>query len=96
MALDDLGAEYSGLQALAQLGPDFVKLDNFLARHVRDDSRTRRLVRHLVDFASEEGIGVVAEGIETAEERDVMRELGCTLMQGYLFGRPGPGFGLVQ
>lgn len=88
IALDDLGAEYSGLQALAQLGPDFVKLDTYLARRVREDSRTRRLVRHLVDFATEEGILVVAEGIETAAERNIMLDLGCTLMQGYYFGKP--------
>lgn len=92
IAIDDLGAGYAGLLALSRLAPDFVKLDRQLVQRVEKDGRTARLVRHVVDFANDEGIVVVAEGIETPQELDCIEELGCGLLQGYLLGRPGPGF----
>jgi diguanylate cyclase (GGDEF)-like protein len=90
VALDDLGAGYSGLNALAQLEPDFVKLDMELVRRLPSDARTRRLVKHVLEFADEEGMTAIAEGIETEEERSIITELGCPLLQGYYFSRPRP------
>ena len=85
-ALDDLGAGYSGLNSLALLAPDFVKLDMQLVRGVVNDKRTARLVRHVVEFAAAENIGVIAEGIESDAELDAVVELGCELVQGFKFG----------
>lgn len=92
IAIDDLGSGYAGLLALSRLTPDFVKLDRELVRRTQKDDRTRRLVRHVVDFANGEGIAVVAEGIETEEEREMLEEIGCGYLQGYLLGRPAPSF----
>lgn len=90
IALDDLGSGYSGLNSLAMLQPDFVKLDMDLVHSITGDARARRLVRHIVEFATEEGMLVVGEGVETAEQRAVLTEMGCQLLQGFLFSRGVP------
>jgi diguanylate cyclase (GGDEF)-like protein len=92
VALDDLGSGYSSLNLLAQLEPDFVKLDIELVRGVRMAGRTARLVKHLVEFCQEEGFTTVAEGIETEEELQAVADLGVDLVQGYLLARPAPPF----
>lgn len=92
IALDDLGAGYAGLHALAQLEADFVKLDRSLVKNLHHDSRASRLIKHLLEYAESEGITVVAEGIETRAEWDVMRGLGCPLVQGFFVGTPAPAF----
>lgn len=92
VALDDLGAGYSSLNSLAQLAPDFVKLDMAMLRGIQDDSRSARLVKHILEFAEAERIRVVAEGIETAQERQVVTGMGCPLLQGYYFAKPQPSF----
>lgn len=95
VALDDLGAGYAGLNSLALLKPDFVKLDMSLVRRVQADSSAGRLIRHVLEFAAGEGMQVVAEGVESEAELAAVLELGCALSQGYFFARPGPPFPLV-
>lgn len=92
LAIDDLGAGYSGLNTLASIQPDFVKLDMALVRGIKSDSSSARLIKHLLEYCIEENIKVVAEGVETAEERDVIRDLGCHYIQGYFYARPSPPF----
>lgn len=88
IALDDLGAGYAGLTSFAELRPDIVKLDMALVRHIDTDNVKRKLVRSVVDVSRDMGTLVVGEGVETAAERDVLVELGCHLLQGFLFGKP--------
>ncbi|MBN2358378.1 MAG: EAL domain-containing protein [Deltaproteobacteria bacterium] len=92
IAIDDLGSGYSGLNSLGQLGPDFVKLDMRLIRDIGTDSRSARLIKYILDFANGEGMQVVGEGVETADEVKVVTDLGCHLLQGYFFSRPQPPF----
>lgn len=92
IAVDDLGAGYAGLTCVADIAPDIVKIDMSLVRGVDCDPTRRRLVRAISDLSTELGIRTVAEGVETEGERDALAEMGCDLMQGYLFGRPAPGF----
>jgi diguanylate cyclase (GGDEF)-like protein len=92
IGLDDLGSGYSGLNCLAQLDADYAKLDIGLLRSIRFGSRSARLVKHILEFAHEDNIQVIGEGIETEEERSVVTELGCQLLQGFYFARPGPAF----
>lgn len=96
LALDDLGAGYAGLNSLAVLEPNFVKLDMALIRRIHEDSSAARLIKHILEFADGEGMRVVAEGVETREELDVVTRLGCPLAQGYFFARPGPPFPTVS
>lgn len=87
-AIDDFGAGYAGLTLLAGFQPDLVKIDMELVRGI-DRSRSRQaIVLGLVRMCRDLGIQVIAEGIETAGERDFLRVAGIHLMQGYLFSPP--------
>jgi EAL domain-containing protein (putative c-di-GMP-specific phosphodiesterase class I) len=90
VAIDDIGAGYSGLTSFALLKPDMVKLDMALVRDIDKDSVKRRLASLVIQLCRDLGIEVVGEGVETRNERDTLLELGCDLLQGYLFGRPSP------
>lgn len=92
IAIDDLGAGYAGLTSFIQLEPDVVKLDMALVRDVHLRPVKRRLIRSVVDLCHEMEMLVVAEGIESNDEREVLVELGCDLLQGFLLGRPAPPF----
>jgi EAL domain-containing protein (putative c-di-GMP-specific phosphodiesterase class I) len=92
IAIDDLGAGYAGLTTLALLEPEVVKIDMGLVRDIDRSPTQRALVRGIVWSCRAIGSEVIAEGIETVAERDVLVELGVDLLQGYLFARPGPPF----
>ena len=87
-AIDDFGAGYAGLNLLAGFQPDLVKLDMQLIRDIDREPAKQAIVRGLVGICAELGIRMLAEGIETPAERDCLRQLGVTLMQGYLFSKP--------
>ncbi|GIX09896.1 EAL domain-containing protein [Elioraea sp.] len=88
VALDDVGAGFSGLNTLRLLRPDIIKLDMELVRDVATDRYRQAIVRHLIGLAHDLGILVLAEGIETEEERRWLVAAGVDLLQGYLLGRP--------
>ncbi|MCC6750569.1 MAG: response regulator [Deltaproteobacteria bacterium] len=92
LAVDDLGEGYAGLSSVATLRPDMVKIDMSLVRDVHRAALKRDIIAGLVDTARRAGIVVVAEGVETVDERDTLVTLGCDLLQGYLFAKPGPAF----
>jgi EAL domain-containing protein (putative c-di-GMP-specific phosphodiesterase class I) len=92
IAIDDLGAGHSGLTSVARLEPEFVKLDMSLVRDVHKSPVKRKVVRSMTALFKDMGIAVVAEGIEVVAERDTIVELGCDLLQGLLFARPGRAF----
>lgn len=88
IAIDDLGAGYSGLNSVVMLDPELVKIDMALVRKVHESLMRQSVITSLVDLARSTGIEVVAEGIETVEERDCIARLGCGYLQGYLLGKP--------
>ena len=87
-AIDDFGAGYSGLQLLSEFRPDIIKLDMQFTRHAPHDRRGRTLIRNIVATALELGCELVAEGVETQEESNILVDLGITRQQGYLFSVP--------
>ena len=96
IAIDDLGAGYAGLSSFVELEPDIVKLDMSLVRDVDKSPMKKRLIASLTSVCRDLGFLVVGEGVETADERDVLVELGCDLLQGYHFGRPERGFAVPK
>jgi EAL domain-containing protein (putative c-di-GMP-specific phosphodiesterase class I) len=92
IAIDDLGAGYAGLTSFAQLEPEVVKLDMSLVRNVHAEPFKQKLIGSIVELSSDMGIQVIAEGVETIQERDALVGLGCDLLQGYLFAKPGKPF----
>ena len=87
-AIDDFGAGYAGLNLLAEFQPDILKIDMGLVRGIDASASKRVIVDGIVSICKALGIRVMAEGIETAAERDCLRAAGISLMQGYLFSRP--------
>lgn len=88
VALDDLGAGYSGLSLMADLDPDLIKIDRGVVARADQSEGHAEVCRAIVGLARSRGRRVLAEGIETAAQRDFMRSLGVDMMQGYFFGRP--------
>jgi len=88
IALDDMGAGYNGLASFCSLVPDVVKLDQKLVRRIHEGPLKLDLVRALVGICRTCNIELIAEGVESEEEYRALRDVDCTLMQGYLFGRP--------
>jgi EAL domain-containing protein (putative c-di-GMP-specific phosphodiesterase class I)/DNA-binding NarL/FixJ family response regulator len=88
IAVDDIGAGYSGLSSFADLMPEIVKIDMSLVRDVHTSPIKRRTIRSLCDLCRDTGVLVVAEGVESPAERDCLIDLGCDLLQGYLIARP--------
>jgi len=93
LAVDDAGSGYASLRHILALQPAYVKLDIEWVHGIDRDPVRRALVSGLAYFASETGCELIAEGIETPEELQAIRELGIKLGQGYLLGRPEPGPG---
>ena len=87
-ALDDFGAGYAGLALLARFQTDLIKLDMELLRDVDTSSVKQVIVRGIVGIAAELGITLLAEGVETKAEMDVLKAAGIRLFQGYYFARP--------
>jgi EAL domain-containing protein (putative c-di-GMP-specific phosphodiesterase class I) len=87
-AIDDFGAGYAGLNLLARFQPDFVKIDIDLIRGVDSDRTRQIIVGSIVDLCEKLSIVALAEGVETADERDFLASAGIDLMQGFLFARP--------
>jgi EAL domain-containing protein (putative c-di-GMP-specific phosphodiesterase class I) len=87
-ALDDFGAGFAGLSLLANFRPDLIKIDMDLVRGIDTDAGRHAIVSGVVAIARALDVTVLAEGIETAAEREALRALGITLMQGYHFAKP--------
>ena len=92
IAIDDLGSGYAGLNYFTLLTPDVVKLDIALVRNIAAEPVKQKLLGSMTRLCQDLNIAVIAEGVETADERDTVSGLGCPLMQGFWFARPGPPF----
>lgn len=90
IAIDDVGTGYSGLRHIVELKPDMLKMDMALTRDIHKDPARRALTGALVQLSRDIGCKLVAEGIETVEERAAMAALGVDYGQGYYFARPLP------
>ena len=91
LALDDFGTGYSSLSYLQRVPFDKIKVDQSFVRGASDpNSRNAALIRAMVGLASDLKMQTTAEGVETQEELMLVRSLGCSLVQGYFFGKPMP------
>ena len=88
LGIDDFGTGYGSLAFARSLPADTIKIDRYLVAGLTTSTEDRALVAAVVELANSIGVATVAEGVETEEQVEVLRQLGCTLAQGYLFSRP--------
>ena len=90
IAIDDVGAGYSGLSRLLAIAPDIIKLDMHIITGIARDLARQAMVTAAVSFSAAVGATLIAEGIEVAEDLEMLRGLGVAYGQGFLLGRPSP------
>ncbi|HUH39682.1 MAG TPA: EAL domain-containing protein [Castellaniella sp.] len=88
LALDDFGTGYSSLSYLSRLDIDYIKIDRSFVEDLDEDSESLALCQAIIVMAHKLGLEVVAEGVETRHQCDLLRAAGCNYAQGYLFSRP--------
>jgi EAL domain-containing protein (putative c-di-GMP-specific phosphodiesterase class I)/GGDEF domain-containing protein len=96
VAIDDFGTGFSGLQTLYLAEPEFIKIDRFFIKDIATDPRKRMFVASIVKIAHLLGTVVIAEGVETAQEHLICRDVGCDLLQGYFVQRPATDLGELR
>jgi EAL domain-containing protein (putative c-di-GMP-specific phosphodiesterase class I) len=85
LSVDDFGTGYSSLSYLRRFPFNSVKIDPSFVRELTEQPRSQAIIRAVIDLAHALDLSVVAEGVETTVQRDLLRSLGCDAMQGYLF-----------
>lgn len=90
LSLDDFGTGYSGLAMLPQLPFDRVKIDRSFIMRLCESEKDEAVVRLIIELSHTLGMRVVAEGVETTDQYDKLVDLGCDVLQGFLFGKPLP------
>jgi EAL domain-containing protein (putative c-di-GMP-specific phosphodiesterase class I) len=90
ISLDDFGTGYSSLSYLKRLPADAIKIDKSFVRGLGEDIGDTAIVRTVVDLAHTFGMEAIAEGVETEEQAELLREMGCDFVQGFHISKPLP------
>lgn len=90
IALDDVGSGFTSIRHVLALAPEFIKLDRTLVELAELEARHWAMIRALCGFAAETGSAIVAEGVETGQQLEMLRGLGVGYGQGFLWAHPGP------
>ena len=87
-AVSRFGQGYGSFQLLREIKPDYIKLDGQLVRQLEEDSTSQQFVRMIIDLAQRMGCHVIAEGVETGEQKQLLESMHIDGIQGYLVARP--------
>ena len=90
ISMDDFGTQYSNMAVLTQFEFDTVKIDRSMILNIVEDAKNRTILKHTVGMLTELGMETIIEGVETVDQVEVLKELGCDIVQGFFFGKPEP------
>jgi len=90
LSVDDFGTGYSSLAYLKQFSLDALKIDKQFIDHLTTSSKDEAIARSIIQLGHNLGMQVIAEGVETVDQVEVLEGLGCDVVQGFYFGRPVP------
>jgi len=96
LSIDDFGTGYSSLSRLRRMPVDTLKIDRAFIMHMDSDPESREIVRVIIMLAHNLGLKVVAEGTESKEHINLLKQLNCEMAQGYFFSRPAPDQDMVK
>jgi diguanylate cyclase (GGDEF)-like protein/PAS domain S-box-containing protein len=96
VAIDDFGTGYSSLACIHELSPDAVKIDRSFVDQLQSSADKKTIVRAIIGLADGLNLDVVAEGVETEDQHDILAAMGCKYAQGYLYAKPLPPRDLFQ
>jgi EAL domain-containing protein (putative c-di-GMP-specific phosphodiesterase class I) len=88
LSLDDFGTGYSSLDQLHRFSVDTLKVDRYFVAGMTTNERNQKIVKTIINLAHNLGIGVIAEGAETAEHVDLLNGMACDCLQGYVYSKP--------
>jgi EAL domain-containing protein (putative c-di-GMP-specific phosphodiesterase class I) len=88
VSIDDFGTGYSSLNYIHRLPADYLKIDCSFVNQIQETERNYQVVRTIITLSNQLGLAVIAEGIETSAQLDILRDLECEFGQGYLFSKP--------
>jgi diguanylate cyclase (GGDEF)-like protein/PAS domain S-box-containing protein len=88
LAIDDFGTGYSSLASLKHLQVDNLKIDKYFVDDMLEDKKSLLLISSMIEMGYQLGHGIIAEGVETTKQLNILKGLGCGVAQGYLFGKP--------
>jgi EAL domain-containing protein (putative c-di-GMP-specific phosphodiesterase class I) len=89
-SIDDFGTGYSALAYLRKFDIDYVKIDKSFIHNLKTDNHDAVLCESIINMANRLGMKVIAEGIETDDQKELLKDFSCDYGQGYLFARPQP------
>lgn len=90
IAVDDFGTGYSSLSYLKEMDIDYLKIDRSFIRDLEADDNDRAIIEAITDMARHLGIEVIAEGVETLNQKEILQQIGCHWLQGFFFAKPMP------
>ena len=93
--VDDFGSGHASINSLLAVGPDALKIDRNIINSMVQSPEALRMVVSIADLAHALGLHLIAEGVDTEEKAELLDQMGCHVLQGYLFSRPMPGTGLA-
>ncbi len=87
-AIDDFGTGYSSLNYLSKFPIDTLKIDQSFIRNMEYSEQDRSIIKTIIDLSSNLNLHVIAEGVETQKQSQILSEMGCDVMQGYFYSKP--------
>ena len=96
ISIDDFGTGYSSLSYINSFPIDYIKIDKSFVDRIGTEDNSRSIVKTIISLTESLGAKTIAEGVETKEQLGILKDLGCTIIQGYYFYKPMPASSILE